>query len=153
MVMSGRLRWPGLLPAVLLWGCLDVAEDRARIDARVGSAQGGAGSVRVEGGRAAVRAFAEGELHLWASAPGLSITLDPLNPRVSMHRRFGQSPQLDYTSKHAVDLSKVSSLNFCECYIRSRPNLGQPRPSSETKCIRATQTSERWRHCGVHNRR
>jgi 3',5'-cyclic-AMP phosphodiesterase len=61
----------------LLAGCVHVADDRARRDERVGRAEAGGASVEVEDGLAAVRAFAPGELELWAQAPALRIHLRP----------------------------------------------------------------------------
>jgi hypothetical protein len=55
--------------------CLDVAEERARVDARVGSADTAGLSVRVSQGAAAVRELTTSSLQLWASAPELELTL------------------------------------------------------------------------------
>ena len=74
--------WIGLA-ALSLLGCLDVAEERARIDSRVGRAEIDVAAVRVDSGSAAVRTFADGELRLWASAPTLSIALELENDAAS----------------------------------------------------------------------
>lgn len=60
---------------VLGSACLEVAEERARIDARVGSAESEGLSVEVARGSAAVRSLDRSELHLWASGPTLVIEL------------------------------------------------------------------------------
>ncbi|MET0388477.1 MAG: metallophosphoesterase [Polyangiales bacterium] len=61
--------------ALLVSACLDVAEERARVDARVGSAERAALSVQVAHGAAAVRTLTESSLQLWATAPSLDITV------------------------------------------------------------------------------
>jgi predicted phosphodiesterase len=58
---------------VVCAGCLDVAEERAQIDARVGSAQAEGLSVEVRHGVAAVRDLTAQSLQLWATAPSLQI--------------------------------------------------------------------------------
>lgn len=60
----------------LVASCLDVAEGRARRDLEVGRASQSDLRVEVEGGLAAVRRLAPGELGLWASAPALSLRLN-----------------------------------------------------------------------------
>ncbi|MDH5671613.1 MAG: metallophosphoesterase [Myxococcales bacterium] len=69
-----RLR---ILALAVFWtsGCLDVAEHRANVDARVGQAESEGAKISVVGGRAAVRNFRPGHLHLWAGAPDLRFTL------------------------------------------------------------------------------
>jgi 3',5'-cyclic-AMP phosphodiesterase len=57
--------------------CLDVASGRAARDLEIGRASSGALRVEVDRGLAAVRGLDDAELHLWASAPGLSFRLDP----------------------------------------------------------------------------
>ncbi|MDI1482521.1 metallophosphoesterase [Polyangium sp. y55x31] len=61
--------------APLFTSCLDVAEGRARRDLDVGRAAQGDVGVEVAEGLAAVRRLGARELHLWASAPTLSIRL------------------------------------------------------------------------------
>ncbi|HET8940144.1 MAG TPA: metallophosphoesterase [Polyangiales bacterium] len=68
------------MACVLLWAaslsaCLDVAEERARLDERVGRAEIAGLSVRVRDGAAAVLALKRDSLQLWATAPQLEITL------------------------------------------------------------------------------
>lgn len=63
--------------ALVAAGCLDVADERARFDAKVGQAANTAGSVEVSGGLAAVRQLTEGELTLWAQAPTLEFRVAP----------------------------------------------------------------------------
>jgi Icc-related predicted phosphoesterase len=63
-------------------GCLEVADDRAELDSRIGKAETGgdgatAASVEIEDGLALVREFEPGRLVLWAQAPQLSIQLEP----------------------------------------------------------------------------
>jgi Icc protein len=65
----------GLCAALALAGCLRPSEDRARRDARVGSAEGPGVSVEVDGGYAAVRAVEPARLELWAGAPRLGVSL------------------------------------------------------------------------------
>ncbi len=62
-------------PTVL--SCLDVASIRAARDHEIGKASAGGIQVTVERGLAAVRHIDNTELHLWASAPGLSLQIDP----------------------------------------------------------------------------
>lgn len=64
-----------LFCAACLGACLDVAEERARGDARVGSARSAGLSVRVSHGAAAVRAISDSSVQLWAAAPQLEIEL------------------------------------------------------------------------------
>ena len=73
--IAGMLLWAASLSA-----CLDVAEDRARYDARVGSAKVAGLSVRVHKGAAAVRELERDSLQLWATAPQLEITLQAEAP-------------------------------------------------------------------------
>lgn len=64
-----------LLAAACLSACLDVGEERARVDARVGSAENAGLRVRVSDGAAAVRELSATSLQLWASAPNLQVEL------------------------------------------------------------------------------
>jgi predicted phosphodiesterase len=59
----------------VLCSCLDVAEERAERDLRVGHAELEGNRVDVEGGLAAVRRFEPGLLELWGNAPSLKIDL------------------------------------------------------------------------------
>lgn len=61
----------------LLGGCLDVADGRADIDARVGQLEARGAAVAVDGGRAAVRGLGDHALHLWAGAPAIAFSLSP----------------------------------------------------------------------------
>ncbi len=61
--------------ALVVAGCVDVAEERAARDLRVGQAEAGGARVEVAAGLAAVRAFTPGELVLWAGAPAIEATL------------------------------------------------------------------------------
>jgi hypothetical protein len=65
----------GAAVAVLFSGCLEVADERARRDERIGQAQGGGLEVRVDDGLAAVHAIGADGLTLWAQAPALTFTL------------------------------------------------------------------------------
>jgi len=96
-------KWLIATATLLACGCLDVADERARIDARVGQADGDAGSVRVAGGLAAIRGLSAGRLHLWASAPGLDITLDPESGSPSTWRVRIENTMPDATLVGAVD--------------------------------------------------
>lgn len=58
-----------LLLALATAGCLEPADDRARIDADLGHAEGGGASVEVDHGLAGIRAIGPTELTLWAKAP------------------------------------------------------------------------------------
>jgi len=58
-----------VLLGLLLLGCLDVAEERAKRDLEVGKAQAAGLRVEVVDGLAAVRNVTESELLLWVSAP------------------------------------------------------------------------------------
>jgi 3',5'-cyclic-AMP phosphodiesterase len=62
-----------LVAVLLLGGCLRPSEERAERDLEVGHATIGGVSFAVEGGLAAVRRSAPGELELWASAPCFAI--------------------------------------------------------------------------------
>jgi 3',5'-cyclic-AMP phosphodiesterase len=66
--------------AASLGACLDVAEERARVDARVGRAETAGTTVRVGRGAAAVRELTRDSLRLWAAAPDLEITLQAAAP-------------------------------------------------------------------------
>jgi 3',5'-cyclic-AMP phosphodiesterase len=57
-------------------GCLDVAEGRARRDARIGQASSDGISVRAHGGLATVHALAPVSLTLWLQAPDVSFDLE-----------------------------------------------------------------------------
>jgi predicted phosphodiesterase len=56
-------------------GCLEVADGRARRDARVGQASAAGATVTVREGLAAVRALNAGGVGLWAQAPALDVEL------------------------------------------------------------------------------
>jgi predicted phosphodiesterase len=73
-MISAQRAWPLLLPLVLA-ACLDVAEERAERDLRVGHAEIEGNRVDVEDGLAAVRRFEPGTVELWANAPSLKLTL------------------------------------------------------------------------------
>lgn len=60
--------------------CLDVGEERARVDARVGSAQVAGLEVHVKLGAAAVASVSRESLQLWATAPSLEIELHAAEP-------------------------------------------------------------------------
>jgi predicted phosphodiesterase len=60
---------------VLTSGCLEVADGRARRDARVGQASGGGAVVTVGQGLAAVRELTASRVRLWAQAPVLDVAL------------------------------------------------------------------------------
>lgn len=57
--------------------CLDVASGRATRDLTIGHANAAGIAVDVDEGLAAVRDLNETELHLWASAPSLSLQINP----------------------------------------------------------------------------
>jgi len=78
-VISSRLRVSalGILVLVPLFSsCLDVAANRAARDLRIGHSSLQSLRVDVDGGLAAIRGSGESELHLWASAPTLSIHVE-----------------------------------------------------------------------------
>jgi 3',5'-cyclic-AMP phosphodiesterase len=77
--MVSRALWLGCL---CLSACLDVAEERARIDARVGRADSAGLAVRVADGAAAVRELSAESLQLWAAAPTLEIRVQAESARV-----------------------------------------------------------------------
>lgn len=64
-----------LISCSLVVSCVRPAEDRVRLDARVGRAQIDGGSVTVEGGLAVVRQFSRERLELWGNAPELSLAM------------------------------------------------------------------------------
>lgn len=64
-----------VLCAAGLSACLDVAEERARVDARVGSAENAGLAVQVAQGAAAILQLESDALQLWATSPGLDIHL------------------------------------------------------------------------------
>ena len=72
-----RLAAAGLLAALLAAGagCTDVADGRARRDARIGQAEAAGISVQVRGGLAAVYELTPGTLHLWLQAPDVTLDL------------------------------------------------------------------------------
>jgi 3',5'-cyclic-AMP phosphodiesterase len=62
--------------ATAVWGaCIDVADDRALRDQRVGQAQAAGLSVAVDEGLAAVRELTASEMTLWAQAPAIAFSL------------------------------------------------------------------------------
>jgi Icc-related predicted phosphoesterase len=61
---------------VCLSACLDVAEERARVDTRVGKAESSGITVQVSRGAAAVRKLTPDALQLWAAAPSLDISVN-----------------------------------------------------------------------------
>jgi 3',5'-cyclic-AMP phosphodiesterase len=65
----------GAVLALLAAGCLDVAEERARLDDHVGQASGDGIQVRVDDGLASVQRLDRQELGLWAGAPALTVRL------------------------------------------------------------------------------
>lgn len=64
----------GLVP--LFSSCLDVASNRAARDLTIGHASTGNPRIDVEDGLAAIRGSNDTEVHLWASAPTLSLRLE-----------------------------------------------------------------------------
>lgn len=64
-----------LLLAGLLTGCLRPGEEQAELDLTVGHAEIERAALRIVDGRAAIYTFADGELVLWAAAPGFEGTL------------------------------------------------------------------------------
>jgi predicted phosphodiesterase len=68
------------LGTLVLAGCLNVAEERAEQDLRVGHASREGNRVDVEDGLAAVRRFEPGRLELWANAPTLRVQLSVGDP-------------------------------------------------------------------------
>ncbi len=63
--------------AALLWGagCVEVAEERANNEDRIGRRAAHGLTVRVDEGLAAVRALEHGRVELWAQAPTLTVRL------------------------------------------------------------------------------
>jgi 3',5'-cyclic-AMP phosphodiesterase len=61
--------------AVILTGCLDVAEERAKNEAAIGRRSAHGLAVRSEGGLATVRGLEPGALTLWGQAPSLTLNL------------------------------------------------------------------------------
>lgn len=61
--------------AMMVSGCLNVAEDRARVDATIGQSSIDALRVEVDQGLAHVRSLRPGELTLWGQAPALRVRL------------------------------------------------------------------------------
>lgn len=72
------MRRTGLLAVLLasLPACLDVADERAARDARIGRADHEALAITVEGGLAHVRALEAGDLTLWGQAPAIRARLE-----------------------------------------------------------------------------
>lgn len=60
----------------LFSSCLDVAASRAARDLKIGHSTTGNLRIDIDGGLAAIRSTSDTELHLWASAPTLSIHLE-----------------------------------------------------------------------------
>jgi predicted phosphodiesterase len=56
-------------------GCLDVAEERAQREERIGQAEGDGVSVQIDDGLGAVRSLDRSSLRLWASAPAFTIRI------------------------------------------------------------------------------
>lgn len=75
MTPARKLARIALLPLLLCVGCLDVAEERAARDSRVGHAELEGNRLDVEDGLAAIRHFEPGNVELWANAPSLHFTL------------------------------------------------------------------------------
>ena len=65
--------WPALLAAGA--GCVEVADGRARRDARIGQAEAAGISVQVRGGLATVYELTPATLHLWLQAPDVTLDL------------------------------------------------------------------------------
>jgi Icc protein len=65
---------------LLLGACLDVAQERAERDLRVGHAELEGNRVEIEDGLAAIRRFEPGSLEVWANAPSLKLTLVVADP-------------------------------------------------------------------------
>lgn len=65
---------------ILLCSCLDVAEERAERDLRVGHAELEGNRIDVDDGLAAIRRFEPGTIELWANAPSLNLTLVVAEP-------------------------------------------------------------------------
>jgi 3',5'-cyclic-AMP phosphodiesterase len=74
-MVSSRKCLSVALCAACFGACLDVAEERARVDARVGGATAAGLNVQVRRGAAAIRELTATSLQLWAGAPSLEIEL------------------------------------------------------------------------------
>lgn len=65
---------------LMIAGCIDVADGRARRDEQVGRAVGDGLSVAVEQGLAAVTSLGAGAVTLWAQAPAFGLSIDRTAP-------------------------------------------------------------------------
>ncbi|MCA9546844.1 MAG: metallophosphoesterase [Myxococcales bacterium] len=65
-----------LATVTALTGCVDLADERAANEARIGQRRGAGLTVAVQDGLAAVRVLEPGRLELWPQAPGLTVDLD-----------------------------------------------------------------------------
>jgi len=92
--------WLGVVCAAWLSACLDVADERARVDARVGRAERAGLRVRVRDGAAAVRELTATSLQLWASAPQLEVELRADAPTSLQLRIQNAMPDAVLTADH-----------------------------------------------------
>lgn len=92
---------------LLLGGCLDVADDRARHEEEVGLAVSGGARVAVSGGLAAVRAFDDAALTVWAQAPGLEVRWTVPTAGVRMLTVRNAMPGLVLTGAPATSLDEA----------------------------------------------
>lgn len=70
------MRWMALCGVLLATGCVDIAEERAAAEDRIGRASVAALAVRVDDGLAAVRDLTADRVELWAQAPTLTVRLE-----------------------------------------------------------------------------
>jgi 3',5'-cyclic-AMP phosphodiesterase len=75
-----------MLSAPSFLSCLDVAANRAERDLEIGHSNVDGIRVDVDGGLAAIRQVNDTELHLWASAPGLSFRIERPTTSPSTYR-------------------------------------------------------------------
>jgi hypothetical protein len=73
-----RVLW--LVWVVLVVGCVDLAEERAKNEDQIGQRAAAGLRVAVQDGLATVRVLEPGQVTLWAQAPSLSIDLDAEAP-------------------------------------------------------------------------
>jgi 3',5'-cyclic-AMP phosphodiesterase len=105
------------LASLFLWGCLDVAEERAKRDLEIGKAKAGAVGVEVVDGLAAVRGAADGELVLWVSAPAIRLRLVPA---------AGASPSLRVTVFNVLPDVELRAVSGARGVGAAEPVEGEP---------------------------
>jgi hypothetical protein len=122
------LSW-GFLCMVCLSACLDVAEERARVDARVGKAESSGLTVQVSRGAAAVRKLTPDALQLWAAAPSLDISVNAAAATRLQLRLQNAMPDGILVASHNNSPIRSRSMRLSARQPRTSPTASTCRPA------------------------